>query len=126
MNSESGDHDTLRGSVSTDESLLHASLDTVLDALANSYRRRLLFALLDNPQDGLNSQRPAEVTESGVDIEQLKIRMIHIHLPKLDDAGFIDWNRDTNDIDRGPQFAKIRPFLQSIQEHVDDLPDDRK
>ncbi|WP_458188632.1 DUF7344 domain-containing protein [Haladaptatus sp. NG-WS-4] len=124
MNSDVGGRETT-GPVSTDEPASHASLDTVLDALANPYRRRLLFALLENnPQDGLDVQRPAEVTESDVDMEQLEIRILHSHLPMLDDAGLIEWNRDTNDVVRGPQFAEIRPFLRSIQKHVDNLPDE--
>ncbi|GAA0259070.1 ArsR family transcriptional regulator [Haladaptatus pallidirubidus] len=122
MNSDVRDHETT-GSVSTDDPLSHASLDTVLNSLANSYRRRLLFALLEhNPQDD-DSQIPADIEYENEDLESLKICMTHTHLPKLDDTGFIKWNRETNTVQKGPRFDEIQPLLKLMHNHADELPD---
>lgn len=101
------------------------SLDIVLDALANTYRRRLLTALLEhNPQDDEDSHLPTDVSIADEDLEQLKVHITHIHLPKLEDAGLIEWDRDTNEIRKGSQFEEIRPLLQLMNDHADELPDD--
>ncbi|WP_076433391.1 DUF7344 domain-containing protein [Haladaptatus litoreus] len=100
------------------------SLDVSLDALSNKYRRRLLSALLEhNPQDDGDTQIPADVTIEDEDVENLKIQMTHTHLPKLADAGFIEWDRETNQVRKGPRFEEIRPLVQLIHNHRDELPD---
>jgi len=48
----------------------------------------------------------------------------HTHLPKLQDAGFIEWDRTANAIRPGPQFDEIKPVLQFLQHYEDDLSDD--
>jgi hypothetical protein len=122
MNSDVRDHETT-GSVSTDEPLSHTTLDTVLDALANLYRRRLLFALLEHNSQNDSSQIPANIEFKNEDLESLKIRMTHTHLPKLEDAGFIEWNRETNTVQKGPRFDEIQPLLKLMYNHADELPD---
>ncbi|MFH5802123.1 ArsR family transcriptional regulator [Haladaptatus sp. CMAA 1911] len=101
------------------------SLDSVLDAIANKYRRRLLVALLEhNPQDDDDPQIPADVEFEGEDLESLQIQMTHTHLPKLEDAGFIEWDRATNTVRKGPRFEEIRPLLELMHNHADELPDE--
>jgi hypothetical protein len=91
--------------------------DTLFDALANEHRRNLLVALLDeNPQDAVVSD------SADVDVGPLKTRhrlrtaMHHHHLPKLDDYGFVEWQTDTQEVHRGPQFEEIRPLLEYIDD----------
>ena len=103
------------------DSLSSLRMDRLLHILANKYRRRLLVALLEhNPQDEKN---PLAETE-GDDIESLKIAMIHSHLPKLEEAGFIEWDRERHAVRKGPRFDQIRPLLELMQSHADELPDD--
>lgn len=67
------------------------SFDDMLDALADVQRRTLLVALLEhNPQD----DTPVVVAdlESQTDALERLISMQHVHLPKLAEYGFIDWN----------------------------------
>ncbi len=40
--------------------------------------------------------------------------MFHVHLPKLEDYGYIEWNKETDQIIKGPQFDEIRPLLECI------------
>ncbi|WP_458190806.1 hypothetical protein [Haladaptatus sp. NG-WS-4] len=98
-----------------------ASLDTFLKILADTDRRQLLVALLeyDSLDEGY-SQIPAEVTNSDERESQLSLQMTHIHLPKLDDADIIEWNRDAYAVRKGPRFDEIRPLVQMVQEQVDE------
>ncbi|WP_254533418.1 DUF7344 domain-containing protein [Natrinema gelatinilyticum] len=102
-----------------------AGLDSMLDILSNRYRRGVLVALLDhNPQDVDDPQVPNDVHLESGDLEQLMINTRHTHLPKLADAGFIEWDQETNTVLKGPQFEEIRPLLELMANHADELPDD--
>ncbi|RLM34441.1 hypothetical protein DVK01_12105 [Haloarcula sp. Atlit-120R] len=48
---------------------------------------------------------------------------IHLHLPKLADAGYIVLDEQTYEISQGPRFAEIEPFLELVQRHGERLPD---
>jgi hypothetical protein len=100
-------------------------MDALLDILASTYRRRLLVALIHhNPQDDDDLQIPADVTPEDEDLESLRIQMTHVHLPKLEESGFIEWDRELNIIRKGPRFDDIRPLLVLMHNHADELPDD--
>lgn len=100
-------------------------LDTMLDILANKNRRRVLVALLEhNPQDDRDPQIPDDVILGTRDLESLMIGMRHTHLPKLEQAGFIEWDQETNTVNKGPQFEEIQPLLELMENHADELPDD--
>ncbi|XVH33292.1 DUF7344 domain-containing protein (plasmid) [Haloferacaceae archaeon DSL9] len=99
-------------------------MDVMLDVLANRYRRRVLVALLEhNPQDDHDPQIPDDVTLETEDLDSLMIRMRHTHLPKLEEAGFIEWDQETNTVRKGPQFEEIRPLLELMENHADELPE---
>ncbi|WP_205628434.1 DUF7344 domain-containing protein [Haloprofundus marisrubri] len=101
------------------------AMDTMLDILANRYRRRVLVALLDhNPQDDDETQIPDDAAPDDEDPEELLLQMRHVHLPKLEEAGFIEWDQETNSVTKGPQFEEIRPLLELMANHGDELPDD--
>lgn len=99
------------------------SFDDMVDALADVQRRTLLVALLDhNPQD----DSPVVVTSSDSEAAALDrlISMQHVHLPKLAGMGFIVWDRPENEVRKGPNFDDIRPLLELLDAHADELPDD--
>ncbi|WP_254538660.1 DUF7344 domain-containing protein [Halomarina litorea] len=99
-----------------------ASLDTMLDMLSNSHRRRILLAVSDH-----NPRHEDEFTLDELDDDngrRLKISLRHAHLPKLADKGYIEWDPDTQTIRRGPNFDDIAPLLRLMEEHHDELPDD--
>lgn len=99
--------------------VMRTSFDDALDALAHRERRRLLTALVEhNPQDA----RPIPVDgDEEPALEQL-VEMRHVHLPKLEEYGFVEWDRDTDEISTGPNFVEIRPLLELLDEHADELP----
>ena len=98
-------------------------LDEQFDAMTHPLRRRLLVRLLEhNPQKG--DVDPSSLHEGEQPVEVLEAEMFHTHLPKLEDAGFIVWHQDTNEVVKGPRFEEIRPLLELIDAHADVLPAD--
>ena len=101
------------------------SLDTLLSIMANKYRRRLLLALLEhNPQDDGDTQLPADISLGDEELEEFRIHMTHTHLPKLAEAGVIEWDQEANVVRKGPAFTEIRPLLELMRDHADELPGD--
>ena len=81
-----------------------------------------MVALLEhNPQE--DAHVPENVHEGDRELEALQIEMYHVHLPKLEEAGFIEWTKDTHQVVKGPRFDEIRPLLEFLQAHADDLLD---
>lgn len=85
------------------------------DVLSNRQQRRILLALLersprsDSPSDlgGFEADADADASET------LRIEYRHVHLPKLDEYGFLDWDQATGTVERGPRFAEVEPLLTS-------------
>jgi len=99
------------------------SSNDILDALANVQRRTLLVRLLDhNPQD----DTPVVVADSERDRDAIDrlVSMQHVHLPKLEEYGFIEWDQNSHEVRTGPNFEEIQPVLQLLAAHSDELPDD--
>lgn len=97
------------------------SFDEMLHVLSNVQRRKLLVALLEhNPQD----DSPRVVGESAAEAGALTsmIEMHHVHLPKLEEHEFILWDRETNEVSKGSEFEEIRPLLELLRDHEDELP----
>ena len=98
------------------------TFDEMLDAVGHIQRRKLLVALLaHNPQD---DESVAVTADGSVDEELTRlVEMQHVHLPKLEDYGFISWNRETNEVSKRPNFEEIRPLLELLRDHEEELPD---
>lgn len=98
--------------------------DKLLEAISNSYRRQLLVALLDhNPQDD-RDRDPLNVIGDEIEPEVVELELVHNHLPKLEEMGFISWDQTTNQISKGPDWEEIAPLLTLIHDHQDELPAD--
>ena len=76
------------------------SFDDVMRVLASAQRRKLLVALLDhNPQ----TDSPVVIAddENERDAVERLMEMEHVHLPKLEDHGFIEWDQENNEVNKG-------------------------
>ena len=95
----------------------------MLDALGHPVRRRLLVALTDhNPQQ----VHEAFLTEESSALDQDEretIALVHNHLPKLSEYGYITVDDDGN-INRGPNWDDIGPMLRVLCDNESALPDD--
>lgn len=96
------------------------SFDDMINALAAVQRRRLLVALLEhNPQD----DGPTVAAGDDAAEEELLVTMRHAHLPKLVDYGFVEWDEAAGEVSKGPKFDQIRPLLELLVEHEEELPE---
>jgi hypothetical protein len=100
----------------------HNPWDTLCECLKAKPRRRVLT--------GLAATEPTETvhfTEVRTDESNtgapIHAEYIHLHLPKLADAGYIMLDEQTYEISQGPRFAEIEPFLELVQSHGERLPD---
>lgn len=106
-----------------EKNLEGVELDDLLHLLTDRSRRRLLVALLEhNPQDE-DSGVPVDVTTSDEELEKLRLEVSHTHLPKLEAAEVIEWDRDAGEVSKGPRFDELRPLLELMYENADRLPD---
>lgn len=98
-------------------------LDEMLVALSDLHRRRLLVALQEhNPQEAYEMHVLEDVPAGEEELERFRLKMFHIHLPKLKEAGLIRWDKATETVARGPRFEEIRPLLELMDTHADELP----
>ncbi|RQG92289.1 ArsR family transcriptional regulator [Natrarchaeobius chitinivorans] len=98
--------------VYNDDVCMCANQDELYDAISNETRRNLLFSLLNEaPQTDL----PNNLDTPPGNLDRIEYR--HKHLPKLDDYGFINWNRELDRVERGPRFGDVRPVLEALYKH---------
>lgn len=97
------------------------TLGECLEALGAAQRRDLLRTLLvHDPQE----EGPVEIDVDEPDeaADRRRIRLQHVHLPKLEASGFITWDRDAGEVSKGPQFEEIRPLLELLVGQESDPP----
>lgn len=47
---------------------------------------------------------------------------IHFHLPKLAAAEYITWDDQSYKLSEGPRFAEVKPVVEIVQKHDEQLP----
>lgn len=97
------------------------SFDVMLEVLSNVQRRKLLVALMESNPQGESPAVLADDEDERERMEQL-IEMQHVHLPKLEEYGFIEWDQEKEEVTKGPTFDEIRPLLELLVAHEDELP----
>jgi hypothetical protein len=98
--------------------------DTIFEVLAAQQRRTILLEVLaGNP-----ASDHVETADSGAasvtEVSAERAALYHNHLPKLEQEGFIRWDRDEHVIEKGPRFSEIKPMLELLDDHAEDLPGD--
>lgn len=88
-------------------------IDTALLAVC-ARDRRVLLSALDRESPRTVAALAAELPTEGRD--SATVRLHHVHLPRLDDAGFVTWDREEGVVARGPDFEDVRPFLSLFPE----------
>lgn len=98
-------------------------LGELFDALRHPSRRQILTRL--NGRDpGDDGELALESVAGDGEGDLEKITLIHSHLPKLADSGFINWDRERHVIARGPRFREIAPLIDLLIANQDELPAD--
>ena len=79
-------------------------------------RRRILFGLLEhNPQEALLVPEDVHVGER--ELEELNVKLVHHHLPLLEEQGLIRWDRDAEQLHKGPRFREVRDMLEAVRQY---------
>lgn len=120
---------------------------TLFTLLTHRLRRRLLVQLCaaktlrvpddlrtrrapvpGTPTDRPGSRESGSVLDSGnqPDLsrsdDELLVELQHVHLPKLESAGVIDWGGGER-VERGPKFEEYEPALRTMIDAADTFPD---
>lgn len=112
--------------------------DDLFDAMADGQRRRLLAELLDREPKRVPDLTGVSRELAGADEALLHeyladdravddadkdlLRLHYVHLPKLDENGFVDWDRDAQRVTRGSRFDELEPFLELLVRRREELP----
>lgn len=99
------------------------SWGSILQALTDEHRRRLLVALLEKNPQADTVEIPEDVHVGESELEVLNAKMYHQHLPTLEAAGFIKWDQEANEVVKGPKFDEIRPLVELVHNHREELPE---
>lgn len=100
--------------------LTSSELDRFMSILADRQRRAILYTLGQE-----NPRHVSDLLVRGVkQPDHVEIELRHSHLPKLDDAGYIEWDRETDEVRPGVRYDDIEPLLSLIGEHTDEFPPD--
>ncbi|WP_348607918.1 hypothetical protein [Halobaculum rarum] len=98
--------DTIEGrTVSSD------AIDSMMSALVSRTRRVVLMTLLDT------TETSTATLELQLNHENARIHLYHSQLPRLADAGYIEWDDDTDTISKGPKFPEVEPLVQLLKEY---------
>ena len=97
-------------------------MDEVCRALADVHRRRVLIYLAEAGQTPAVVQVPEDIVDTASDFERRQMELYHSHLPKLEEHGYIRWERETQTVRRGPEFDEIKPLLRLLRAHEEALP----
>jgi hypothetical protein len=108
------------GQGTTPDILLQEGLDAKIDILAKRQRRLILLTLKHDDE----KHETDVLFRGGDDMDDAEIQLVHTHLPKLDEADYIEWDRDSGMISEGPRDDEIKPLLDLIENHADELPPD--
>ena len=81
--------------------------DRYLRLLADEHRRDLLGALQDEKSHSIPTREH--------DSQTVKLRLYHVHLPLLEDAGLIEWNREDHAITRGLNYEEVKPVIEFLK-----------
>lgn len=92
-----------------EEELFSPETDRALQMLSAPERRLILLHLFTGTLEN-ESELPIPTT----DPVGVKTDLRHNHLPKLNAAGYVEWDQSTGDLARGPQFSDVEPFLDLL------------
>jgi hypothetical protein len=97
-------------------------LDRMFEVLSHPFRRQILFRLSDHTPSSKGELTAGAFKRDGEEPNVLAIQLRHLHLPKLDNAGYIDWDESTDTVRRGPMFDEVEPLLRLMHNHQEELP----
>ena len=95
-----------------------AVLDSFAECMGHEHRRKVLFTL-HQAEEGERLVVPDDFLDQDVDRERLVIELTHRHLPKLQDAGYVEWDRARGEIREGEDFERLEPLLEVLTDYYE-------
>lgn len=95
-------------------------LDHLFDVLSHPYRRRVLTRLRDGADRNDDALAPEALRDAPADPDHLRTELHHVHLPKLDDASYVRWDRDADTVRRGNRFDDVAPLIDILDDDRDE------
>jgi hypothetical protein len=93
-----------------------AETDRQLDALRCSERRQLLRRVLQASENGENPVEMSRIVPDSAGQDH-RVAMHHVHLPKLEELGYVSVEGDHERVGRGPAFDRIKPLLRFLDDY---------
>lgn len=94
------------------------AIDLMMDALRERTRRVILMTLLDE-----RTETGLETLERRVSKENARVRLLHVDLPKLADAGYVEWNTASETVSKGWRFSEVEPLVRLLKEYDSTFPE---
>lgn len=95
---------------------VNSMINDQFKALSSERRRDVLLTLLDQ-QDRVDPPSEYEQIEIDGGEDLSAISMQHVHLPMLEDCGYIEWDKESQSVSKGPQFDELEPLLTVLEEN---------
>lgn len=86
------------------------AIDSMMEVLRSYPRRVVLMTLLDTTETSI------ALLEPQLNNKHARLELYHSHLPKLANAGYIEWDDDTDTISKGSKFPEVEPLVQLLSE----------
>lgn len=85
-------------------------LQALLEVFGTEDRRLILLALWEAGE----SLPLADLETRAPEAADRRDALTESHLPRLEDAGYIAWNRETDVITKGPNFGDVESYIDSL------------
>ena len=95
-------------------------LDSFAECMGHEYRRRILFSL-HQLEGGESLHVPRDVLEEEDDRDAFVVEIAHNHLPRLDELGYVSWDREAQVVEAGEGFERIEPLLDVLTDHYEQI-----
>lgn len=96
-------------------------LGELFEVLSHPHRRQVLTKLAAHDDRERDEFEIGELRGDDVH-DDVTISLVHNHLPRLADSGFIAFGRERRVVTRGHRFHEIEPLIDIIVAHQDELP----
>jgi len=93
------------------------AIDAMMGTLKSRTRRDILVTLIDTDETSLSA------LERRFPDERDRVTLYHNHVPKLVDAGYVEWDTETDAISKGPRFSKAEPLVRLLKEYQAEFPE---
>lgn len=93
-------------------------------ALSAEPRRQIVISLAESPTErALGLPEAANPPFKLQDPENLRVELVHEHLPLLAEGGYVEWSMEPFEVQRGESFEDVAVVLESLLAEVDELPE---